>query len=105
MGLTERHLFENEDVPENYEWDLEDAVRNSRTNVQPVYLVMVSSECDDNYYPDYDYVYCVCSTKEKAEEIVDKLFTKYNGTDPYEFSDARIIKYGLDEIPEELNND
>lgn len=32
MGLTERHWFENEDVPENYEWDLEDAVYNSRTN-------------------------------------------------------------------------
>ena len=26
MGLTERHLFENEDAPENYEWALEDAV-------------------------------------------------------------------------------
>lgn len=32
MGLTERHWFENEDVPENYEWDLEDAVYNSRAN-------------------------------------------------------------------------
>ena len=32
MGLTERHLFEDEDVPENYEWALEDAVYNSRTN-------------------------------------------------------------------------
>jgi len=32
MGLTERHLFENEDVPENYEWNLEDSVNNSRTN-------------------------------------------------------------------------
>lgn len=32
MGLTERHWFENEDTPENYEWDLEDAVYNSRTN-------------------------------------------------------------------------
>ena len=32
MGLTERHWFENEDVPENYEWALEDAVYNSRTN-------------------------------------------------------------------------
>ena len=32
MGLTERHWFENEDVPENYEWGLEDAVHNSRTN-------------------------------------------------------------------------
>lgn len=26
MGLTERHWFENEDVPENYEWALEDAL-------------------------------------------------------------------------------
>ena len=32
MGLTERHWFENEDVPESYEWDLEDAVYNSSTN-------------------------------------------------------------------------
>jgi hypothetical protein len=32
MGLTERHWFENEDVPENYERDLEDAVYNSRAN-------------------------------------------------------------------------
>jgi hypothetical protein len=32
MGLTERHLFENEDVPENYEWALEDAVYNSLEN-------------------------------------------------------------------------
>ena len=31
MGLTERHWFENEDVPENYEWALEDAVSNSQT--------------------------------------------------------------------------
>lgn len=35
MGLTERHWFENEDVPENYEWALEDAVHNSRTNENP----------------------------------------------------------------------
>ncbi len=35
MGLTERHWFENEDVPENYEWTLEDAVYNSSTNKKP----------------------------------------------------------------------
>ena len=29
MGLTERHWFENEDVSENYEWALEDAVKNA----------------------------------------------------------------------------
>lgn len=34
MGLTERHWFENEDVPENYEWALEDAVYNSRPKEQ-----------------------------------------------------------------------
>lgn len=32
MGLTERHLFEFDDVPENYEWVLEDAVYNSATS-------------------------------------------------------------------------
>lgn len=32
MGLTERYWFEYEDIPENYEWALEDAVSNSRTN-------------------------------------------------------------------------
>ena len=32
MGLTERHWFEGEDVPENYEWALEDAVYNSCTS-------------------------------------------------------------------------
>ena len=33
MGLTEGHWFENEDVPENYERALEDAVYN---NQEPV---------------------------------------------------------------------
>lgn len=65
--------------------------------VQPVYLVIVSTECDDSYYPDYDDVYCVCSTKEKAEKIVDKLFAEYKS--------ARVVEYRLDEIPEELNDD
>ena len=35
MGLTERHLYENEDVPENSEWALEDAVYNSHANEKP----------------------------------------------------------------------
>ena len=63
--------------------------------VQPVYLVITSAECDD--------VYCVCSTKEKAEEIVDKLFKKHKDSDPYEFTAARVVEYGIDEIPEELD--
>ena len=36
MGLIERHWFENEDVPENYEWALEDAVHNSLANKKPI---------------------------------------------------------------------
>jgi len=36
MGLTERHLFEFDDVPENYEWDLEDDLYNSVTNYKPI---------------------------------------------------------------------
>lgn len=73
--------------------------------VQSVYLVITSAECDDSYYPDYDYVCCVCSTREKAQEIVDKLLEKYKDSDPYEFTGARVVEYGIDEIPEDLDND
>ena len=37
MGLTERYWFEYEDVPENYECALEDAVNNSRTNKKEIF--------------------------------------------------------------------
>lgn len=64
---------------------------------QPVYLVIISIECNDNYYPDYDEVLGVYSTKEKAEEIKGKLLAKkYN---------ARVDEYSLDEPPKELNED
>ena len=36
MGLTERHLFENEDVPENHECALEDAVMLKEQEAVPV---------------------------------------------------------------------
>jgi hypothetical protein len=48
MGLTERHWFENEDVPENYEWDLEDAVYNSCTNKKADTVEVV--RCNDCKY-------------------------------------------------------
>jgi hypothetical protein len=48
MGLTEGHWFENEDVPENYEWALEDAVHNSRTNKKP-------EDSTEIKYPCYPY--------------------------------------------------
>ena len=41
MGLTERHWFENEDVPENYEWALEDAVLKEQEAVM-IKTVMIN---------------------------------------------------------------
>lgn len=78
MGLTERHWFENDDVPENYEWALEDAVYNSRTNkkVKPIVDVdtYVCAKCGHrlehqsllgaNVLLDERYNYCPeCGTK------------------------------------------
>ena len=45
MGLTERHWFENEDVPENYEWALEDAVYNSLANKKPEDYTEIKYPC------------------------------------------------------------
>lgn len=36
MGLTERHLFEFDDMPENSEWTLEDDLYNSVANHEPI---------------------------------------------------------------------
>ena len=52
MGLTERHWFENEDVPENYEWVLEDAVYNSRTNKKYDDDIVRCKDCK-NWIPGY----------------------------------------------------
>lgn len=52
MGLTERHWFENEDVPENYEWALEDAVYNSCTNKKADTVEVV--RCKDCKHYDGD---------------------------------------------------
>lgn len=67
--------------------------------IQTVYVVIVSCECDDSYYPDYDHIHCVCSTKEKAEEVVHKLFEENKNEDPYYFTNARVEEYVLDAIP------
>lgn len=69
-----------------------------------MYAVFISSECDDNYYPDYDYLYCICSTKEKADRVVELLYERNKNADPVMFSDARAVEYVLDDV-EELDND
>ena len=43
MGLTERHWFENEDVPENYERDLEDAVYAASTLTAQIPIMMAKT--------------------------------------------------------------
>lgn len=67
--------------------------------IKTVYVVIVSSECDDSYYPDYDHIHCICSTKEKAEEVVDKLIKENKNEDPYYFAGACVEEYVLDAIP------
>jgi len=56
MGLTERHWFENEDVPENYEWALEDAVHNSSINKKADMVEVV--RCKDCKH--YMTIHCTC---------------------------------------------
>ncbi len=56
MGLTERHWFENEDVPENYEWVLEDAVYNFYANKKHNDDIVRCKDCKyvENYTDIYD---------------------------------------------------
>lgn len=53
MGLTERHWFENEDVPENYEWALEDAVYDKNVSIPKKY-----EPVKPDYSPYYQEWYC-----------------------------------------------
>jgi len=69
-----------------------------------VYAVIISCECDDSYYPDYDNLYCVCSTKEKADRVAEALEKENKGADSYMFNGARVVEYVLDDA-EELEND
>lgn len=56
MGLTERHWFEDEDVPENYERALEDAVYNLRANKKADMVEVVRcKDCRYCKYPKSEY--------------------------------------------------
>ena len=69
MGLTERHWFEHEDVPENYEWALEDAVHENSTEMKtllekqkPKQVIITTNSFGTKFYKcprcNYDlYVY------------------------------------------------
>lgn len=100
MGLTERHLFENEDVPENYEWALEDAVYNSLLNEKPIKypcgLVFNSSKYKEDCYfyeetkdmgatiryctqSEIEWGYCPCEKCDKyiSNEEASKIIREY----------------------------
>lgn len=70
MGLTERHWFENEDVPEKYEWALEDAVL--KEPLQPVW----KSECMNTKIDMVEVVRCkdckYCEYPEAEKEMCKK---------------------------------
>ena len=68
--------------------------------MEKVYAVMFSCECDDSYYPDYENVYCVCSTKEKADRVAEALCKRNKGVDPCMFNDAWVVEYVLDDVEE-----
>lgn len=72
--------------------------------MEKVYAVIVSYACDDDYYPDYAYVYCICSSKEKADRMVKILYEKNKDADPTVFIEAHVVEYVLDDM-EELEND
>lgn len=56
MGLTERHWFENEDVPENYEWALEDAAYSSHAKEkEPEARVLTLEEVPDAVFCYLEY--------------------------------------------------
>jgi len=70
-----------------------------KIDIEKVYVVIVSCECDDSYYPDYDHIHCICSTKEKAKKVADELIEKNKNEDPFYFTNARVEEYVLNAIP------
>ena len=66
-----------------------------------VYVVTVSYECGDNYYPDYVSIYAVVSTKEKAQNLVARLYDEHRDSyEPELFTEARFFEMTLDQLPE-----
>lgn len=64
--------------------------------IKTIYVVVVHYSCDDSWYSDYGDIYCLCSTKEKAEEQVKRLEEEGKDSD---FADAEIVEYVLDAVP------
>lgn len=68
-------------------------------SIKTIYAVVIHRECDDSWYPDYTDIYCLCSTKEKAEEQVKRLEEEHKDSDLRDFASAEIVEYVLDAVP------
>ena len=64
-----------------------------------VYILTILRQADDSYYPDYEYVYGVYSTREKAEEAANNLQHKHESMHS-DFLDLisgwKITEYAVD---------
>jgi len=73
MGLTERHLFEFDDVPENYEWNLEDDLYNSVTNnkdlAEKIYWILIEEGQHNLKFPLGS---IITNTPDEVRDIVRK---------------------------------
>lgn len=66
-----------------------------------VYIVFGTHECDDNYYPDYEFVIGVYSTHDKAQEAADKYDAMHRLSDLEMYNGYYIKNYPID--PEEVS--
>ena len=76
MGLTERHWFEGENVPENCEWDLEDAIKEQGEWIYKHNNLWYCSRCGEVIYSETNddlkihHAYCSrCGAKMKQEVV------------------------------------
>ena len=72
-------------------------------NEKKVYVLMMNTEADDSYYPDYSSIAGVFSTYEKAKEAAEKLDNIYKGKlapGLREYHGCNIAAYTLDHLYE-----
>ena len=72
-------------------------------NEKKVYALMMNTEADDNYYPDYSKIAGVFSTHEKALEAAKKLDNIYKdklAPGGYEYHGCNIVACTLDHLYE-----
>ena len=72
-------------------------------NEKKVYTLMMNTEADDNFYPDYSSIAGVFSTFKKAEEAAKKLDNIYKGNlapGCREYHGCNIVAYTLDYLYE-----